>query len=180
MRNDPQKDTYFYITHNDIKVSKTLLFATYSAINAFSSKSGIKIFSLANPRNPKKVTEYFPDVLTNSDISVFKDQILLTHLSSIELGRFQDTFWFKKLDNFPIVKYTIFYDGKVYAVTNNAVILYISNNFKNDLLEKRIFSLDNPSNKEIISAAVMDNYLFIGIDNDKSNVYNCIEEIRIV
>ncbi|MGC8928807.1 MAG: hypothetical protein ACP5QK_12915, partial [Myxococcota bacterium] len=180
LRNDPQKDTYFYITHNDIKVSKTLLFATYSAINAFSSKSGIKIFSLANPRNPKKVTEYFPDVLTNSDISVYKDQILLTHLSSIELGRFQDTFWFKKLDNFPIVKYTIFYDGKVYAVTNNAVILYISNNFKNDLLEKRIFSLDNPSNKEIISAAVMDNYLFIGIDNDNSNWYNCIEEIRIV
>ncbi len=179
LRNNISTDKYYYVTQKDIDVSKTLLFV--SNFNSYANSSSIKIFSLANPRSPKKVGEYYYTDMNNLDITIYKELIGIIDTSFIEFGKHINDLSLNKTYQDDLGpshgKYINFYDSGVYAVTDDRVILYHFN--LNQVLQES-YNISNSSNREIISAIPVDGYLFVGVDNNKEDYNNCIEEIEIV
>lgn len=178
LRHTLNQDQYFYITHNDIKISGTLLIVSY--YNSYSDLTGLKIFSLVNPRNPRKMSEYSPQELSNKDVSVYKDIVLVLRSGFLEINRHIDNFSLTNLLNEQInytTKNIQYYDNRLLVTNRESIFLY---RFDINNISKQAYIINNPANSKIISATVRDNYLFVGIDNNSQDEYSCIEEIQIV
>lgn len=172
------QNKYNYKTQRDFCIAKSNLFATFYDAG-FTSKSGLKIFSLANPRNLKILGGYLPSNARNTDIALFKNIIAIPNGNIMEFAtHYDEKLIVKTSEDFlshSDIRFVEQYDGRILAFNDKSAAIY---EFSLNQLSKRIYQAEITS--KIITAIIRDNHMYVGMDKDNSDENNCIEEIEII